>query len=86
MTRECLCYSDYKSCNTLKYLFGVEPSGGHLFQCLLAFQSLTKNSHYRLVSETLKHLKCFGKLEKGDRLMVDKGVRIAKEVDSLVSS
>ncbi|KAG5273832.1 hypothetical protein AALO_G00156040 [Alosa alosa] len=85
MTRQSQCYSDYKSCNTLKGLVGIEPRGGVIFASMLftggiSDKDLTRQSG---LLQTLKDLITEGKINVGDGLMADKGFRIEEEVGEL---
>lgn len=78
MTRQkSQCYSDYKSCNTLKGLVGIEPGGGIIFASML-FNSSISDKELTVKSgflSTLKKLKECGKVCDGDSVMVDKGFK-----------
>ncbi|KAK0151008.1 hypothetical protein N1851_007884 [Merluccius polli] len=85
MTRQSQCYSDYKSCNTLKGLVGIEPRGGVTFASMLfsggiSDKDLTRQSG---LLETLRDLIAEGKINVGDGVMADKGFRIEEEVENL---
>lgn len=85
MTRQSQCYSDYKSCNTVKGLVGIEPRGGVIFAAMLFTGSisdsdLTEKSGFLT---TLKNLKAEGKIKDNDGIMVDKGFRIEKQLEEI---
>lgn len=79
------CYSDYKSCTTLKGLIGVDPRGSVIFSSMLFSGSISdkemtlKSGFYDL----LKNLLDTGKLKSGDGIMADKGFTIEKEIGDL---
>lgn len=85
MTRQSQCYSDYKSCNTLKGLVGIDPRGSIIFASMLfsgsiSDKELTKESGFLT---TLQRLKDNGKINEGDSVMADKGFRIHEEIEKL---
>ncbi|XP_076085158.1 uncharacterized protein LOC143055969 [Mytilus galloprovincialis] len=83
--RQSQCYSDYKSCTTLKGLVGVDPRGSITFSSMLfagsiSDKEITKESgFYRL----LKDLISSGKVNVGDGVMADKGFTIEKELKEI---
>lgn len=85
LNRQSQCYSDYKSCTTLKGLVGIDPRGSVIFSSMLFSGSvsdkvITKESGFLKV---LSDLKQCGKLQNGDGVMVDKGFNIEKEIEAI---
>lgn len=85
MTRQSQSYSDYKSCNTVKGLVGIEPRGGVIFASMLftggiSDSDITEKSGFL---KTLENLKSEGKIKDGDGIMVDKGFRIQDQVEKI---
>ncbi|XP_052252984.1 uncharacterized protein LOC127859521 [Dreissena polymorpha] len=85
LTRQSQCYSDYKSCNTLKGLVGIDPRGSIIFSSMLfagsiSDKELTAQSGFL---DQLKALMKCGKIHEGDGVMVDKGFKIKDELDGL---
>lgn len=85
MTRQSQCYSDYKSCNTLKGLVGIDPRGSIIFASMLfsgaiSDKELTEKSGFL---EVLAQLKACGKIKEGDGVMADKGFHISNEINEL---
>ena len=85
MTRQSQCYSDYKSCNTLKGLVGIDPRGSVIFASMLFAGSISDKeiSVQSGFFRTLEKLKQCGKIKEGDCIMVDKGFHISQEIKDL---
>ncbi|XP_053389439.1 uncharacterized protein LOC128552425 [Mercenaria mercenaria] len=85
MTRQSQCYSDYKSCNTLKGLVGIDPRGSIIFASMLfsgaiSDKEITRQSGFLSLLQELKEC---GKINDGDGVMVDKGFHISEEIEKL---
>lgn len=85
LNRQSQCYSDYKSCTTLKGLVGVDPRGSIIFSSMLYTGSISdkditiSSGFIDLLSELVKS----GKLRRGDGVMADKGFPIEKEIEAV---
>ncbi|WAR20783.1 hypothetical protein MAR_014757 [Mya arenaria] len=79
MTRQSQCYSDYKSCNTVKGLVAIEPRGGVVFASMLFTGSISDSD----LTEKVENLKAEGKVLEGGGIMVDKGFRIQEQIEKL---
>jgi hypothetical protein len=85
LTRQSQCYSDYKSCTTLKGLVGIDPRGSIIFSSMLftgniSDNEITRQSGFYNIIES--HLKT-GKILPGDGVMADKGFRIIGDLKAL---
>jgi hypothetical protein len=79
------CYSDYKSCTSLKGLVGVDPRGSFTFISML-FTGGTSDNEITARSglmDMLKQLLDCGRLQRGDAVMVDKGFLIREDIEKL---
>jgi hypothetical protein len=79
------CYSEYKSCNTVKGLLAIDPRGSIIFISKLFSGSI---SDKQVVKESgflylLEQLVDSGKLKRGDAIMADKGFDTNAELESL---
>ncbi|KAK6175911.1 hypothetical protein SNE40_014287 [Patella caerulea] len=83
--RQSQCYSDYKSCTTLKGLVGVDPRVSIVFASMLFSGSISDKeiTHRSGFLDTLKSLLQSGKLQEGDGVMADKGFTIEKEINNV---
>lgn len=79
------CYSDYKSCTTLKCLLGCDPNGSLLFVSSLYTGSISDNEICRQSGflSLLNGLIDSGSINKGDAIMADKGFTIHKDLDNI---
>lgn len=75
-------YSNYKSTNTLKSLIVCDPRGSIVFGSTLYTRSISDQEIFRQckIKDLLKGLLQCGYLKGVDRLMVDKGFLIEKDV------
>lgn len=85
LNRQSQCYSDYKSCTTLKGLVGVDPRGSVMFASMLFSGSisdkvLTKESGFLNILHNLIQQQ---KVKRGDGIMADKGFLIEDEIKDL---
>ena len=79
------CYSDYKSCTTMKGLVGVDPRGSVIFASMLfsgsiSDKELTQKSGFL---KLLQDLRQQGKINEGDGIMADKGFPIEDEIRNI---
>ncbi|WAR26138.1 hypothetical protein MAR_011842 [Mya arenaria] len=73
------CYSDYKSCNTLKGLVGIDPRGSIIFASMPFAGSM---SNKEINNQTIEDV--HGLWENSQRgVMVDKGFKINEELEEL---
>ena len=85
--RQSQCYSDYKSCTTLKGLVGVDPRGAVIFTSMLFCGSMSMSD--KEITEESGFLKLLtdliqcGKLQNGDGVMADKGFHIQKQIEDV---